>query len=91
MALNYQGHGKPVFINEAKFRDNGACGFVLKPDFLRLPDFAKYSYLPTAGSAGQLHGLKDRYASVQKGRIYFRPVNKGVPPILAALVAAGPR
>ncbi|XP_049782915.1 1-phosphatidylinositol 4,5-bisphosphate phosphodiesterase eta-2-like isoform X1 [Schistocerca cancellata] len=35
VALNYQSAGKPMFHNEAKFRQNGACGYVLKPMYLR--------------------------------------------------------
>ena len=42
VALNYQTEDKHNFINRAKFSDNGGCGFVLKPEFLRDPSF-KYS------------------------------------------------
>lgn len=34
IALNYQTPDKSMQLNQAKFRDNGACGFVLKPEFL---------------------------------------------------------
>ncbi|XP_066996511.2 1-phosphatidylinositol 4,5-bisphosphate phosphodiesterase delta-4 isoform X2 [Anabrus simplex] len=37
VALNYQHLWKPMFYNEAKFRQNGGCGYVLKPEFLRNP------------------------------------------------------
>lgn len=33
IALNYQTSDKPMQINEGKFRDNGACGYLLKPKF----------------------------------------------------------
>ncbi len=35
MALNYQTEDKPNLYNRAKFADNGGCGYVLKPEFLR--------------------------------------------------------
>ena len=35
MALNYQTEDEQNIINDAKFSDNGGCGFVLKPEFLR--------------------------------------------------------
>jgi hypothetical protein len=35
VALNYQTEDKENFINRARFSDNGGCGFVLKPEFLR--------------------------------------------------------
>lgn len=31
IALNYQTPDKPMQLNQAKFRDNGACGYILKP------------------------------------------------------------
>lgn len=34
IALNYQTPDKSMQLNQAKFRDNGACGFVLKPEFM---------------------------------------------------------
>lgn len=34
IALNYQTADKPMQINQAKFRDNGACGYILKPQFM---------------------------------------------------------
>lgn len=34
VALNYQSAQRPVFLNESKFRQNGGCGYVLKPKFL---------------------------------------------------------
>ncbi|XP_052126651.1 1-phosphatidylinositol 4,5-bisphosphate phosphodiesterase zeta-1 [Frankliniella occidentalis] len=85
-ALNYQGHGKPVFINEAKFGDNGGCGFVLKPDYLRLPDCAKFSYTPTANCINQLHALKDRRRLLEirviSGQHLPKPEGEGLTDIL---------
>ncbi|XP_046406042.1 1-phosphatidylinositol 4,5-bisphosphate phosphodiesterase delta-4-like isoform X2 [Ischnura elegans] len=41
VALNYQSDDKPMFFNEAKFRQNGNCGYVLKPDYLRDPKIVR--------------------------------------------------
>jgi hypothetical protein len=35
VALNYQTPGLQMQLNDGKFRDNGGCGWVLKPAFLR--------------------------------------------------------
>ena len=45
MALNYQTEDKQNFINRARFSDNGGCGYVLKPQFLR--DYS-ISYSPNS-------------------------------------------
>jgi len=37
VALNYQTSGVPMQVNIGKFRDNGGCGYLLKPQFLRDP------------------------------------------------------
>ncbi|XP_069699232.1 1-phosphatidylinositol 4,5-bisphosphate phosphodiesterase delta-4-like isoform X2 [Periplaneta americana] len=34
VALNYQSSRRPIFLNESKFRQNGGCGYVLKPKYL---------------------------------------------------------
>lgn len=34
VALNYQTPDKPMQINTGKFKENGGCGFVLKPKFM---------------------------------------------------------
>ena len=38
VALNYQTDDKQTFLNNAKFSDNGGCGYVLKPHFMNNPD-----------------------------------------------------
>ncbi|XP_005040465.1 PREDICTED: 1-phosphatidylinositol 4,5-bisphosphate phosphodiesterase zeta-1 [Ficedula albicollis] len=35
VALNFQTRGLPMELQDGKFLDNGACGYVLKPEFLR--------------------------------------------------------
>ena len=44
VALNYQTPDKQNLYNRAQFRDNGGCGFVLKPHFLVSPS-SRYSPL----------------------------------------------
>eukprot|EP00638_Chattonella_subsalsa_P003095 CAMPEP_0117747884 /NCGR_PEP_ID=MMETSP0947-20121206/8760_1 /TAXON_ID=44440 /ORGANISM="Chattonella subsalsa, Strain CCMP2191" /LENGTH=812 /DNA_ID=CAMNT_0005565389 /DNA_START=228 /DNA_END=2666 /DNA_ORIENTATION=+ len=40
VALNYQTASLPMQLNDGKFRDNGKCGYILKPQFLTEPDQA---------------------------------------------------
>lgn len=42
VALNYQTPDKPMQLNFGKFKENGGCGFVLKPEF-----FFDESYVPS--------------------------------------------
>ncbi|EFJ53227.1 hypothetical protein VOLCADRAFT_86296 [Volvox carteri f. nagariensis] len=37
-ALNWQVWDKALWCNEAKFSDNGRCGYVLKPEWMRAPE-----------------------------------------------------
>lgn len=39
IALNYQTGDKPMQLNQAKFRDNAASGFILKPKFMLVDSF----------------------------------------------------
>ena len=48
VALNYQTQDKQNFINAAKFADNGRCGYILKPAFLRDSEVT-YSPLSPSG------------------------------------------
>ncbi|ODN02952.1 1-phosphatidylinositol 4,5-bisphosphate phosphodiesterase gamma-1 [Orchesella cincta] len=34
VALNYQTPDKPMQLNQGKFRQNGGCGYILRPDFM---------------------------------------------------------
>lgn len=38
VALNFQTAGLEMDLNDGLFRQNGCCGYVLKPDFLRDAD-----------------------------------------------------
>ncbi len=49
VALNYQTEDKANLFNRARFLDNGGCGFVLKPNFLRNVEDFEYSPLSPAG------------------------------------------
>lgn len=42
VALNYQTGDKPMQLNQAKFRENGNCGYLLKPEFMSRDDFNPY-------------------------------------------------
>lgn len=39
IALNYQTGDKAMQLNQAKFRNNGQCGYILKPSFMRFDSF----------------------------------------------------
>uniref|UniRef100_A0A182X5M9 1-phosphatidylinositol 4,5-bisphosphate phosphodiesterase gamma n=1 Tax=Anopheles quadriannulatus TaxID=34691 RepID=A0A182X5M9_ANOQN len=39
IALNFQTPDKPMQLNQAKFRDNGGCGYLLKPEFMFRDEF----------------------------------------------------
>uniref|UniRef100_A0A1B0API1 1-phosphatidylinositol 4,5-bisphosphate phosphodiesterase gamma n=1 Tax=Glossina palpalis gambiensis TaxID=67801 RepID=A0A1B0API1_9MUSC len=39
IALNYQTGDKAMQLNQAKFRDNGQCGYLLKPKFMQTDGF----------------------------------------------------
>ena len=40
VALNYQTHDLAYHVNFGKFLANGSCGYVLKPDYMRVPEAA---------------------------------------------------
>lgn len=42
VALNFQTGDKPMQLNQAKFRDNGKCGYLLKPEFMTHDGFDPY-------------------------------------------------
>ncbi|NXA40346.1 PLCH1 phosphodiesterase, partial [Eudromia elegans] len=50
VALNYQSEGRMMQINEAKFRVNGNCGYVLKPQQMCKGTFNPYSADPLPAS-----------------------------------------
>ncbi|XP_061861715.1 1-phosphatidylinositol 4,5-bisphosphate phosphodiesterase eta-1 isoform X2 [Colius striatus] len=50
VALNYQSKGRVMQLNEAKFRVNGNCGYVLKPQQMCKGTFNPYSADPLPAS-----------------------------------------
>lgn len=42
VALNFQTGDKPMQLNQAKFRDNGNCGYLLRPQFMFRDEFDPY-------------------------------------------------
>ncbi|XP_076750014.1 small wing phospholipase C gamma 1 isoform X2 [Xylocopa sonorina] len=42
VALNYQTGDKSMQLNQARFRENGNCGYILKPEFMLREDFNPY-------------------------------------------------
>lgn len=53
VALNYQTPDKPMQINTAKFKENGNCGYVLRPDFMFQDGFNPYD----KKTLGRVQGL----------------------------------
>ena len=52
-ALNYQTGDKPMQLNQAKFMDNGRCGYILRPEFM-----FKDGYLPAdRGGPAEIGGV----------------------------------
>ncbi|XP_030621600.1 1-phosphatidylinositol 4,5-bisphosphate phosphodiesterase beta-4 [Chanos chanos] len=51
VALNFQTPDLAMQLNQGKFEYNGACGYLLKPDFMRRPDrtFDPFSETPVDG------------------------------------------
>ncbi|CAH2278585.1 1-phosphatidylinositol 4,5-bisphosphate phosphodiesterase zeta-1, partial [Pelobates cultripes] len=43
-ALNFQTPGIPMDLLVGKFNDNGGCGYILKPEFLRNPKLMFNTY-----------------------------------------------
>ncbi|KAK3540985.1 hypothetical protein QTP86_008199 [Hemibagrus guttatus] len=37
VALNFQTYGKEMDLNQGQFLPNGKCGYILKPEFMRMP------------------------------------------------------
>jgi hypothetical protein len=45
VALNFQAAGLATLMNLGRFRENGGCGYILKPPLLRQPN---HVFLPNA-------------------------------------------
>lgn len=55
LALNYQTPDKAMQLNQAKFRLNGGCGYLLRPDFMFRDEFDPYDPLCLVGHVDPLH------------------------------------
>lgn len=55
VALNYQTPGPPMMLNDGKFMDNGGCGYLLKPPFLREIDAMRKWWVLHADCFGHGH------------------------------------
>ncbi|XP_045463914.1 1-phosphatidylinositol 4,5-bisphosphate phosphodiesterase gamma-1 [Harmonia axyridis] len=49
VALNFQTGDKAMQLNQAKFRDNGSCGYLLKPEFMLRNDFDPFDRTTLVG------------------------------------------
>lgn len=67
IALNYQTPDKSMQLNQAKFRDNGKCGYVLKPEFMFADGFEPNSIQPLRGVTPKVVTIR-----VIGGRYLFR-------------------
>ncbi|XP_075711737.1 1-phosphatidylinositol 4,5-bisphosphate phosphodiesterase zeta-1 [Rhinoderma darwinii] len=71
-ALNFQTPGIPMDLQDGKFLDNGRCGFVLKPEFLRNEDRSfdpyerKYGTRPMFITIKVISGFLLPYGSLSK-------------------------
>ncbi|XP_067640356.1 1-phosphatidylinositol 4,5-bisphosphate phosphodiesterase gamma-1 [Eurosta solidaginis] len=67
IALNYQTGDKAMQLNQAKFRDNGNCGYLLKPKFMQNDSFDPNNPLA-------ISSMEERFVSIRiiAGRHLFR-------------------
>lgn len=63
-ALNFQTGDKPMQLNQSKFRDNGRCGYLVKPDFMTQNDFDPYDKNTLIGV--KRLNISLRYAYIKK-------------------------
>ena len=75
VALNYQTNDKTMFVNNAKFSDNGGCGYVLKPRFLIEP---KIGYSPISSFHCVEENKRTITVTVISGQHIPRPDGKEV-------------
>ncbi|XP_053309606.1 1-phosphatidylinositol 4,5-bisphosphate phosphodiesterase delta-3 [Spea bombifrons] len=63
VALNFQTPGYKMDLNRGRFQDNGLCGYVLKPEFLRRADT---SFNPETAVSNNMKILHVRIISAQQ-------------------------
>uniref|UniRef100_A0A8C5A9E9 Phosphoinositide phospholipase C n=1 Tax=Gadus morhua TaxID=8049 RepID=A0A8C5A9E9_GADMO len=72
VALNFQTAGEAMDLNDGLFRQNGGCGYILKPSFMRQPGGGfnpeapqnRESYLPQVISGQQLPKVNIKEGSI---------------------------
>ncbi|ESO12082.1 hypothetical protein HELRODRAFT_62499, partial [Helobdella robusta] len=60
VSLNYQTPSQPMYINKGMFNDNGNCGFLLKPQFLRKEQSERQSERQTEELKQQIKEQSER-------------------------------
>ncbi|ALC48580.1 sl [Drosophila busckii] len=82
IALNYQTGDKAMQLNQAKFRQNGNCGYILKPSFMRSDAFNPNN--------PQCEGLLESKVTVRiiAARHLFRGGKSNNPQIVVELVGS---
>ncbi|EDV46880.1 1-phosphatidylinositol 4,5-bisphosphate phosphodiesterase gamma-1 [Drosophila erecta] len=82
IALNYQTGDKAMQLNQAKFRNNGQCGYILKPSFMKSDSFNPNNPL--------CDGLSEVKVSVRliAARHLFRGGKSNNPQIVVEIVGA---
>ncbi|KAH8238755.1 hypothetical protein KR026_002527 [Drosophila bipectinata] len=82
IALNYQTGDKSMQLNQAKFRNNGQCGYVLKPSFMQSDSFSPNN--------PQCNGLSEIKVSLRliAARHLFRGGRSNNPQIVVEVVGA---
>merc|ERR1712088_1122278 len=76
-ALNFQTGDKPMQLNQAKFMQNGGCGYVLRPEYMFQPNYSPMEPSTISSDLTIILGVQimaARYLSRKSGRgILFSP------------------
>ena len=85
VALNYQTGDKPMQINQAKFLDNGKCGYLLRPQFM-----FKDEYLPSDPGAPGIASVAamDLTVRVMAARHLMKPKGMASPFVEVEVIGA---
>ncbi|KAM4012074.1 1-phosphatidylinositol 4,5-bisphosphate phosphodiesterase zeta-1-like [Anomaloglossus baeobatrachus] len=65
-AMNFQTPGIPMDLQDGRFLDNGRCGYVLKPEFLRTEDSGRYKTCPVFFTIKVISGFFLPHGSLSK-------------------------
>lgn len=66
VALNFQTPGYEMDLNDGRFRENGMCGYVLKPNFMRNPDTSFDPEYPGCGLKQDVKTLTVKVITAQQ-------------------------